>query len=344
MGIIKADAYGHGLEAIVNTLAPDVEMFGVASLAEAMQVGQVLGEADKDIFLLGAVLPCEQNLVVENGLITAITNLEEATALGRIAAEKNTLARVHVAIDTGMGRIGADANKLEDLLHQLTRIDHLSVEGLYSHFPSADESDQNFTLQQIEHFKNAAILFRKHFPDAIHIHIANSAGVLRFTEQLNFTTLARPGLALYGVAPGDFGQQHLKPAMTLKTEIALIRELPPGHSISYGRTFITEREPVTRVATLAAGYGDGYPRQLSGTAAEVLIGGQRCPVLGTVTMDQIMVDVSALTPAAKPADEAVLLGRQGSEEISATEIADKAGTIAWHVFTGINNRVSRIYG
>lgn len=341
MGIVKADAYGHGLGAIATALASHVEMFGVASLDEAMQLRQVLGESEKDIFLLGSVLPREREAVVENGLIASVTHLEEAAAFARLAAEKGKNARIHLAIDTGMGRLGMGEMEFGEMLQAFGAFDHLSIEGLFSHFPVADVEEQTYTLGQVERFRKAAELFQKHFPDAAHIHIANSAGLLRYARQLDFTTLARPGLALYGVAPGGFGQQELKPVMTLKTEIALIRELPPGLSISYGRTFVTSREPVTRVATLAAGYGDGYLRQLSHSGAEVLIGGHRCPLLGTVTMDQTMVDVSDLVSAVVPGDEVVLIGRQGTEEITAREMAEKAATIPWQVFTGISKRVDR---
>lgn len=343
MGIVKADAYGHGISSVIRALDPNVEMFGVAGLAEAGQLQQALDNSGKDIFLLGAVLQGEREAVVEKGLIISVSNLEEAEAFEAIAAEKGSRARVHVVIDTGMGRIGMGEAEFDALLQSLQTFEHLSVEGLASHFPVADEESQDFTLDQIERFRELAERFRDHFPEASHIHIANSAGLLRYAEHLDFTTLARPGLALYGVAPGGFGQQHLKPALILKTEIALIRDLPPGQSISYGRTFITSRVPTKKVAVLAAGYGDGYLRHLSNAGAEVLIGGQRCPLLGTVTMDQIMVDISELSSSAKLGDEAILIGSQGVEEISATEIAEKSGTIPWEVFTGITPRVVRIY-
>ena len=341
MGIVKADAYGHGLSAVANTLAPQVEMFGVASFAEAGQLKQVLENPDKGIFLLSAVLQGERETVVEEGFIAPVSNMEEAAAFSTAATENDKYARVHLVVDLGMGRIGVGESEFDEILQGLSAIDHLSVEGLASHFPVADEEDQSFTLDQIKRFKAATKLFQNHFPDAKHTHIANSAGVLRFSEQLDFTTLARPGLALYGVAPGGFGQQHLKPAMMLKTEIALIRELSPGQSISYGRTYITSREPTTKVAVLAVGYGDGYPRHLSNASVDVLIGGQRCPLLGTVTMDQVLVDISELA-SAEIGDEAVLIGCQGSEEVTAAEIAKKAATIPWEVFTGITRRVGRI--
>lgn len=236
-----------------------------------------------------------------------------------------------------MGEAEFDAS-----LKKLQAFERLAVEGLCSHFPVADEIDPDLTIGQIFRFQILSERFRNHFPEARHIHVANSAGLLRFANHLDFTTLARPGLALYGVAPGGFGQEHLQPALKLETTVSLIRELEPGQSISYGRTFFTTREPTTKVAVLAAGYGDGYPRHLSNTGVEVLIGGRRCPLLGTVTMDQIMVDVSELA-SAEIGEEAVLIGRQGAEEITASEIAEKAGTIPWEIFTRITQRVAREY-
>jgi alanine racemase len=343
MGIVKADAYGHGIEAIAETLLPHVEMFGVAGFAEAGKLKRSLDDSCKDIFLLSAVLQGEREAVAEEGLIIPVSNLEEAAAFDSIAAEKKNRARIHVVIDTGMGRIGAGEEEFDDLLKGLLTFDHLSIEGLASHFPVADDEDQTYTLDQIERFEVAAERFKNVFPEATHIHIANSAGLLKFAEHLDFTTLARPGLALYGVAPGGFGQEKLVPALTLKTEIALIREMKPGQSISYGRTFFTSREPMKKVAILAAGYGDGYPRHLSNMGTQVLVGGQRCPLLGTVTMDQIMVDISELNPTAELGDEAILIGSQGEEEIAVSEIAEKAGTIPWEIFTGITQRVGREY-
>lgn len=342
MGIVKANAYGHGIVEVAKALGPHVEMFGVAGLGEALQLKRTGASQGKDIFLLGAVLQQERQAVVENGLVMAVSNLEEAEAFDAIAAAGKSRARIHLAVDTGMGRIGLGEADFDASLEKFRAFEHLSVEGLFSHFPVADEIDPDPTLRQIARFRTLAERFRNHFPEARHIHIANSAGLLRFAKDLDFTTLARPGLALYGVAPCSFGQEHLQAALKLATTVSLIRELEPGQSISYGRTFITSREPTTRIAVLAVGYGDGYPRHLSNTGAEVLMGGQRCPLLGTVTMDQIMVDVSELA-SVEVGEEAVLIGRQGAEEITASEVAEKASTIPWEIFTRITQRVAREY-
>lgn len=343
MAVVKADAYGHGLQKVSEALIDEVDMFGVASVSEAQQLQVILQDQPKDVFLLGAVLPSERALAVQREWLLTVSNEQEARVFDQLAKQQKKRARVHLAVDTGMGRIGVGECEFESLLQCVKGLSSLSVEGVMSHFPSADDEDRAFTLAQIERFKWAVEKFKQHFPDARHVHIANSAGLLRFSHVLGFTNLARPGLALYGVAPTGCSQGELKPVMSLKTEIALLRKLPPGQCISYGRRFITSRDPSTRVATLAVGYGDGYLRQLSGCGAQVLIAGQRCPVLGTVTMDQIMVDVTEVTGGLAPGDEAVLIGHQLGQEITAAELAEKGGTISWQVLTGISKRVDRDY-
>ncbi|MFT5411687.1 MAG: alanine racemase, partial [Verrucomicrobiales bacterium] len=209
--------------------------------------------------------------------------------------------------------------------------------GVASHYPSADV-DEAYTREQLGRFLErveAAELAPRW------VHIANSAGVLGFPSDA--TNLVRAGLMLYGSSPLTEHQEKLHPALAWKSRISLVRDLPPGSSVSYGRTFATDRVPFTRVATVSVGYGDGYQRALSGKGAEVLIRGQRCPLLGRVTMDQIMVDVTGLGDVVGAGDEVVLIGEQGAESILAVEVAHKAGTIAWEVFTSISQRVSRVY-
>jgi alanine racemase len=213
----------------------------------------------------------------------------------------------------------------------------IELAGVCSHLPVADE-DAAFTAAQISRFETLVKELRAAGLRVPMTHVENSAGFIRFPEQAG--SLIRSGLALYGVSPLREFQARLQPALTWKTRVLMARDFAAGRSISYGRTFITPRP--MRVATLAAGYADGYPRQVSGKGAAVLIGGRRCPVLGRVTMDQLMADVTALKEV-KAGDEAVLLGRQGNEEIPAPELAAWAGTIAWHTFTGLGQRVVRCH-
>jgi alanine racemase len=214
----------------------------------------------------------------------------------------------------------------------LERLPHLEIEGIGSHLPSADE-DPDFTRAQIEEFRH--VIHALGGPQRFKWrHLLNSAGLLGYDRDL--CNLARPGLMLYGVSPMPDFQSRLATVMTFKSRIALLRTLPAGHGISYGREFVTTAP--TRVATVGVGYGDGYPRHVSGHGAEVAIRGHRCPILGRVTMDQIMVDVTAV-PDAREGDEVEMFG----PEIPVTEVARKADTIAWEIFTGITPRVVRTY-
>jgi alanine racemase len=211
------------------------------------------------------------------------------------------------------------------------------IAGIGTHLPVADE-DEGYTRGQLGRFEAVLQGIRELGVDAPFIHKLNSAGLFRFPQRAG--TLVRAGLMLYGSSPLPEHQMELRPALALKTRITMIRELPAGHGVSYGRTFITPRE--MPVATLAIGYADGCNRHLSNQGADVLIRGRRCPLLGRVTMDQIMVDVSGVGDAAI-GDEAILIGASGDEEILAAEVAAKAGTIAWDIFTSIGPRVDRVY-
>ena len=234
--------------------------------------------------------------------------------------------------------MGCQPSALSALVEQIRQNAHCELEGIETHFPSADE-DADFTRAQIEVFRS--LLKEVNPGSGCHVHLGNSAGLIEFHARTAFATLARPGLALYGVSPLPDAAVALTPVMTLKTRVTLVREIPSGAGISYGRTFVS-KQPM-KVATLAVGYGDGYTRHLSGKKAEVLIGGSRCPVLGRVTMDQIVVDVSHLSGEVKSGDEVVLIGAQGTERITVSELAEKAGTIPWEILTGITNRVERVY-
>lgn len=335
MAVVKANAYGHGATEVCRALAGRVEMFGVASLTEAVECSRAVPGVP--IFLLGAALPAEREDVVRGGFIPAVSSIEEAMDYAAIARRAGREVQVHLALDTGMGRMGVWQDDAATLADGLREIPGLRVTGVCSHLPSADEDDA-FTATQLERFHALAATLRARGLPIQTLHVENSAGLIGFPSQSG--TLARTGLALYGVAPRPEFQHRLRPALTWKTRVLLVRDFEAGRGVSYGRTFITEH-PI-KVATLAVGYADGYPRQVSGRGAQVLIGGRRCPVLGRVTMDQIMVDVSHVE-GARPGDEAVLVGTQGGDSIPATELAGWAGTIAWDVFTGIGQRVVRCH-
>ena len=338
MAIVKADAYGHGLPEVVAALTDHVDWFGVANFREARRARTAAGGKAKGFLILSPAAPEEVESVVADGFSGAVSLPEEVEAYAAAAARLGKKARLHAVADTGMGRMGCQPGEFVALVETIRKHPECVLEGLATHFPSADE-DRDFTLAQIAQFR---ALLESVKPDAAcHIHLGNSAGLIGFQSEMPFATLARPGLALYGISPLPEAGVDLRPVLSLKTRITLVREVPAGTGISYGRTFVTDRP--TCIATLAAGYGDGYPRHLSGSGASVLIGGKRCPLLGRVTMDQVLVDVSAID-VAKRGDEAVLIGRQGEEEITTAEIAAKAGTIPWEILTGITSRVVRVYG
>lgn len=332
MAVVKANAYGHGVGPIVRALADSAEYFGVANAAEAREVRTHLPAAQ--LFILGPALPEERAEIVAEGFIPSVSDVAEGAAYDELAGKSRV--PVHLIIDTGMGRIGAWQDEALETARGLAQRPGLEITGIASHLPSADE-DETFTREQLARFHQLVAELRAAGIHAPLVHVENSAGLLAFPAQAG--EMVRAGLMLYGVSPLPEWQNHLRPVLTWKARVTLVRNVGAGRGVSYGRTFITA-EPM-RVATLGVGYADGYQRHLTNRSADVLIGGRRCRVLGRVTMDQIMVDVSAL-PEVAAGDEAVLIGRQGEEKILASELATKAGTIPWEIFTGIGRRVERV--
>ena len=331
MAVVKADAYGHGISRIVPALASQVDWFGVANLSEAQEVRALA--FDKPVMVLGTALPSERRAIREGGFVPVVSSFEEA--LGFASSEDDSPFGVHLAIDTGMGRIGVPESEALDIARRIAGLPGIVISGVGSHFPVADEDDA-FTNAQTARFKTLLSELRSLGLVRGPAHLANSAGLIAHPEA--GLDLCRAGLALYGVSPVAGFQQRLRPVLSWKSRISLVRSLEAGCGISYGRTYVTPRP--MRVATLAVGYADGYQRHLSNRGAGVLVGGQFCPLLGRVTMDQILVDVSSC-PDAKPGDEAVLLGMQAGEQISATQLAAWAGTIPWEILTGLGRRVER---
>lgn len=332
MAVLKAGAYGHGLEEVARALAghPDVVFFGVANVGEARRIART--GVTKPLYLLGATWAGEREEIVARSWVPCLSTLEEAAHFDRLAVAAGKRLAVHVAVDTGMGRGGFVAADLPACLPALEAFPNLLLDGIGSHLPSADE-DREFTLSQIECFERVVAATGGEARWRWR-HLFNSAGLLGY--HCRATNLTRPGLMLYGHAPvaAEAGRE-LQTVMTLKARVSLIRELPAGHGVSYGRTFITTRP--TKVATLGIGYGDGYPRHLSGQGAEVLLCGRRVPVLGRVTMDQIMVDATGLP--INEGDEAEIFG----PNLSVGSLAAKAGTIAWEILTRVTARVARVH-
>ena len=333
LAVVKANAYGHGMVGVAKALAQDAQFFGVANLEEATTLGS---EVSQPIIILGPALPKERALIIAGGFIPSISTIEEAQAFDQAAADCAPVA-INLVVDTGMGRMGIPRVDAVPFFKKITAFPNLTVHSVSTHLPVSNE-DTDFTRAELKEFASLVKKLRAEFPGDYLVHALPSAGVLAFPDPpFDFV---RAGLMLYGISPLLEFQKLLRPVMTWKTRIALIRQMPAGHGISYGRTFITPR--AMRVATLSAGYADGYPRHVSNRDAAVLVRGERCALLGRVTMDLMMIDVSHVA-AAQVGDEVVLMGHQGHEEIPAVELAERADTISWEIITRIGSRVRRVY-
>jgi alanine racemase len=285
--------------------------------------------------ILGPALPQERSSIVERGFIATISTLEEAEDFDRLAQPGKAV--VNFKVDTGMGRMGVPEKEALPLFRKVAALPSVTIHSVSTHMPVSNE-DAEYTRDELVRFAAIVKKFRAEIPGDYKAHVLQSAGTLAFADPT--FDIVRAGIMLYGISPLPEFQEALQPALTWKARVGLVRDLPAGSSISYGRTFITSKP--TRIATITAGYADGYPRHLSDRDAVFLIHGQRCPVLGRVTMDLMMADVSNVKEV-RSGDEVILMGRSGNEEISANELADRAGTIPWEVITRIGARVRRLY-
>ncbi len=338
MAIIKADAYGHGMVQTAHAaLEAGADYLGVAIIEEGALLRQAGIRAP--ILVLGGLLPEQTDAAVENELDLTVFSESILHALEKSAAKLNKNCNVHIKIDTGMNRIGIkDPAVFDALLDVFERSSFLTFRGIYTHFATSEIEDKTFTFEQAECLQKYVRTAQARGFSPI-VHAANSGAILDL-PQLHFD-MVRAGICLYGYDPAPKTPRPitLKPVMSWKTQIVHIKELQPGDTVSYGRTF-TAQHPM-RIATLPVGYGDGYKRCLS-NKAYVLIRGRRAPVIGTVCMDQIMCDVTDIQDAAV-GDPVVLLGTQGNERIDADDMADWAGTISYEILLSISPRVPRRY-
>jgi alanine racemase len=329
LAVVKANAYGHGLLGVAQALANDADLFGVANLQEALALRESLPHP---IVILGPATPEERPIIAERGFIPTISSLEEAEAFDRLQR-----VAVNFKIDTGMGRMGVVQNQALEVFKRAAALPNIEIHSVSTHMPVSNE-DAEYTRNQIDRFRRIVEQIRAEVPGTYKAHVLQSAGTLAFNPPT--FEIVRAGIMLYGISPLPEFRDLLKPVMTWKTRICLVRDVPKGSSISYGRTFIAPRN--MRVATLSAGYADGYPWHLSNRGAAVLVRGRRCFVLGRVTMDLIVIDVTGLDDV-QVGDDVVLMGRDGSEEISCAELGQRAGTITWEIITRIGARVRRVY-
>ncbi len=336
MAIVKCNAYGHGaIEVSRQTLNLGVKALGVSSLYEGIELRDIF--KDIPIIVLSAGMSGQAEEFIEYNLSPVVCTWQMTNALADAARKRGTRAKVHIKVDTGMGRIGVWHERADEFTKQVHKMRDIEIEGICSHFATSDEQNLDFAKQQFEWF-NRCLEKIKDLPIRFK-HISNTAAIFNLPEaHLN---MVRPGLSIYGVSPSEYvkGAENLRPALSLKTKVAFLKTIPKGRTLSYARTYKTKKE--MKVATLPVGYGDGYPLSLSNKGC-VLIRGEKARILGAVTMDQIMVDVTDIKDV-KTEDIAVLIGKQGNEEITATEIARMAGTIPYEIFTSINKRVQRVY-
>lgn len=339
MGIVKANAYGHGIVEIAHALVQfGVDYLGVGFLEEGLVLRHT--GISTPILVLGGVLGTQIQEFLKSELDLTVSSIEIAERIERdTQLNGKSKARVHLKIDTGMERIGVRAENASTFIQRVARLSHLEVVGIYSHFATSDEKDKSFAQQQLDRFDMVLQTTRKLGIEIPLKHIANSGAILDLPDS-NFT-MVRPGIMMYGVYPSQETSQSipLRPVLTLKSNVVFVKEVPASTHISYGRKYTTTKK--TKIVTVPIGYGDGYGRRLT-NRSEVLIKGRRYPTVGTICMDQLMVEIG-MDSSIHVGDEVTLLGTDANETISAWDLSEKLGTIPYELFTGISARVPRVF-
>ncbi len=340
VAVVKADAYGHGLPHVAARLMhAGADLFGVANIAEAMALREL--SSDWPVLLLSPVLPEEDRFLTDYDLAATVSSADEVRRFDAIGRAAGKPVAVHLKIDTGMGRLGVWHGRAPELYAQIRAAIGVKLAGVFTHFSSADE-DQAFTEEQRRVFLDTLKLLPDFDPTGLFIHADNSAG-LETTPGRSVFNAVRVGLLQFGVLPHPhslLARVHTEPVFSFHTRVGLVKQLPAGTGISYGRTHRLQR--ASTLAILTAGYGDGIARACS-NRAQVLIHGQRCPVLGRVTMDQTIVDITNVSAKISCGDPVVLVGRQGEGEITLTEFSDWSDSIPWETLCSVTKRVPRLY-
>jgi len=339
VAVVKADAYGHGLhQTAARLMHAGADLFAVATLAEAAAVRE-LGPG-WPVLLLSPLLPEEDRYLAEYDLAATVSTAEEVIRFEEVGRAAGRPVSVHLKIDTGMGRLGVWHEQAAALYRRIAAAPHLKLAGVFTHFASPDD-DAAFTAEQRRRFLAALTACEGIRLGELFVHADNSSGLETMPGASPFNAV-RVGLLQFGILPHPnslLSQVHTEPVLSFRTRVGIVKALPRGTTISYGRTHTLTRD--TTLAVLCAGYGDGIPRAVS-NRAQVLIGGLRCPVLGRVTMDQTIVDVTEAAEV-QCGDEAVLIGRQRGAEISITEFSRWADTIPWETLCSVSKRVPRLY-
>ena len=337
LSMVKADAYGHGAVPAAKTLrAAGADAFGVATLDEGIELRRA--GIGVPIIVVGGVYADQVDEFFAHSLMPVLYDVDGLKDLDAAVANRRATLDVHVKVDTGMGRLGLRAGEIDSWLPPLKALKALKIDGVFSHFSTAESVDGDYTKKQLEIFTGVVARLRAAGLSPL-FHFANSAATI--TQPAAYFDMVRPGIMLYGAYPSPAMAQQitLKPVLSWQTKIIQLKKVPAGTSISYGQTFVTQRESL--IATLPVGYADGYQRLLS-NRSEALVRGQRAPVAGRVCMDLTMLDVTDIRNVQR-GDEVVLLGRQDGAEISADEMAAWANTISYEIFTSIGARVPRIH-
>ena len=346
LAVVKANAYGHGMDRVAQTAqAAGADWLGVANVSEGVQLRRV--GIEMPILVMGPAFPQEYADIVQNGLVATIFCKDSAIALSQTAAKIGKMAKIHIKLDTGMGRIGFLAwkeEREESIRHilDISKLQGLIIDGIYSHL-AASESNPEFSYEQYERFSYTVSCLAKtglHFP---YIHIANSGGILHHPDFSH--NMVRAGMLIYGLSPestnkgaANLAHHGILPALSLKSRLAMMKPFAAGRSVGYGRNFFAESDIV--VGTVPIGYGDGISRALS-NRGKILVNGKYAPIIGNICMDQFMVNLSGID--AKMGDEIVMIGKSGENCISAEDVATWSDTINYEIVTNIMERIPRLY-
>lgn len=341
MAVIKTDGYGHGAVPIARELEELEYVYGYAVAAEEEGLALRAEGIKKPILILGYTFPEQYETLLKAHITPAIFTMESAKLLSETAERLQMTATVHIKLDTGMGRVGfLVSEESADVIAQIAKLPHIMIEGMFTHFAKADETDKTSANRQLADFMHMVTMLEKRGVQIPFKHCSNSAGILDL-PQANLD-IARAGITLYGLHPSEEVQlerMDMKPVMSLKSRVVHVKTLPAGYGISYGATYVTPEE--RRIATIPVGYGDGYARSLS-NRGDVLIRGRRAPICGRVCMDQFMVDVTDI-PGVCVGDEVTLIGSDGGECITLEELGEKSGRFNYEFACDLGKRIPRVF-
>lgn len=341
MAVIKTDGYGHGAVPVARELEDLEYVYGYAVATEEEGLALRAEGIKKPILILGYTFPEQYEALLNAHITPAIFTLESAKLLSETAERMQMTATVHIKLDTGMGRVGfLVSEESADVIAQIAKLPHMMIEGMFTHFAKADETDKTSANRQLADFMHMVTMLEKRGVQIPLKHCSNSAGILDL-PQANLD-IARAGITLYGLHPSEevqLGRMDMRPAMSLKSRVVHVKTLPAGYGISYGATYVTPGE--RRIATIPVGYGDGYARSLS-NRGDVLIRGRRAPICGRVCMDQFMVDVTDI-PGVCVGDEVTLIGSDGSECITLEELGEKSGRFNYEFACDLGKRIPRVF-